>query len=117
MRRDLSIVSAVMMVGMSGAAVAHHGWGSYDASKMMTVETAITRLEWQNPHVHIAVNRDDGAWDVVLAPPFRMGARGLSSEVLRAGTRVRIEGYPSTRVEREMRAERITVADKTYELR
>jgi len=33
------------------------------------------------------------------------------------GTSVRIEGYPSTRVATEMRAERIVVDGKTYELR
>ena len=117
MRRDLIIMSVAVSVGMSGAAVAHHGWGSYDASKIMALETSITRLEWQNPHVHVAVNHDGGSWDVVLAPPFRMDARGLSPEAIKSGTRVRLEGYPSTRVERELRAERIVVGGKTYELR
>jgi hypothetical protein len=46
-----------------------------------------------------------------------MGARGLSPEMIKVGTPVRAEGYPSTRVGREMRAERISVAGKTFELR
>jgi hypothetical protein len=117
MRGDLMIMFSVVTIGMGGAAAAHHGWGSYDASKMMTVDATITRLEWQNPHVHVAVNHEGGAYDVVLAPPFRMDARGLSPQMIATGTRVRVEGYPSTRAEREMRAERIIVADKTYELR
>ena len=37
--------------------------------------------------------------------------------MLKPGTPVVVEGYPSTRNEREMRAERITVAGKTVELR
>jgi Family of unknown function (DUF6152) len=101
----------------SGVAIAHHGWGSYDASKMMIVETAVTRLAWQNPHVHIDVNHDGATWELVLAPPFRMQARGLSPEMIGEGSRVRVEGYRSTRVEHEMRAERISVDGKTYELR
>jgi len=53
----------------------------------------------------------------VLAPPFRMSARGLNPDMLKPGTSVRLEGYPSTRMETEMRAERIVVGGKTYELR
>ena len=56
-------------------------------------------------------------WEAVLAPPFRMEARGLQPDVMKAGTMVALEGYASTRVEREMRAERITVNGKAVELR
>lgn len=117
MRKHLAIISLVVATGISGAAVAHHGWGSYDASRMMRIESSITHLEWQNPHVHIAVNHQGGTWEVVLAPPFRMQARGLSPEMINVRTPVRVEGYPSTRAERELRAERIVVGGKAYELR
>jgi Family of unknown function (DUF6152) len=117
MRKHLAIISLAVATGISGAAVAHHGWGSYDASRMMRIESSITHLEWQNPHVHIAMNHNGGTWALVLAPPFRMEARGLSPDLIKVGTRVRAEGYPSTRVQRELRAERIVVGDKTYELR
>ena len=53
----------------------------------------------------------------MLAPPFRMQARGLSPELIKAGTNVQVEGYPSTKTERELRAERIVVGGKTFELR
>jgi hypothetical protein len=109
-------VSAVFAL-TSGIAVAHHGWGSYDASKLMTVNSTVARLAWQNPHVHIDVNQDGATWEVVLAPPFRMQARGLSPEMIKEGSHVRAEGYRSTRVEHELRAERITVGGKTFELR
>jgi hypothetical protein len=111
----VAIVASASIV--AGGAIAHHGWGSYDASKVMTVDSAVARLEWQNPHVHMAVNHDGGSWELVLAPPFRMDARGLNPDMIKVGTRVKVEGYPSTRTEREMRAERITVAGKTFELR
>jgi Family of unknown function (DUF6152) len=117
MRKHLLTMSLVAATGISGGAVAHHGWGSYDASKTMTIESSITHLEWQNPHVHIAVNHNGGTWALVLAPPFRMEARGLSPDLMKVGTQVRAVGYPSTRVERELRAERIVVGGKTYELR
>jgi hypothetical protein len=46
-----------------------------------------------------------------------MEARGLSPDLIKAGTGVQVDGYPSTQTAREMRAERITVGGKTFELR
>jgi hypothetical protein len=63
------------------------------------------------------VNHNGKAWDAVLAPPFRMNSRGLEPDMIKPGTNVTLEGYPSTRVETELRAERITVGGKTFELR
>jgi hypothetical protein len=117
MRGRLTVLLFASAAGVSGAALAHHGWGSYDASKKMVIESSVARLEWRNPHVHVAVDHDGGSWELVLAPPFRMEARGLSPDMMTVGTSLRAEGYPSTRVEREMRAERIVIAGKTFELR
>ena len=112
-----SLLAAAGIMSLAGAAYAHHGWGSYDAAKVLTVTAAVERLEWQNPHVHIDLKHEGATWEAVLAPPFRMDARGLSTDLIKAGTTVTVVGYASTRSEREMRAERITVAGKTFELR
>lgn len=101
----------------SGAALAHHGWGSYDAAKPFSITSAVQRADWQNPHVMVVVSHDNRTWEAVLAPPFRMSARGLDADMIKPGTQVTIEGYPSTRVDNELRAERITVSGKTFELR
>jgi hypothetical protein len=113
--RFVTLISTLALA--TGGALAHHGWGSYDASRTVTIDSAVTRLAWQNPHVHLEVNHEGAAWELVLAPPFRMDARGLNPDMLKAGTRVRAEGYVSTRVAREMRAERISVGGRTFELR
>ena len=113
-----SFALALAALGFSGgAALAHHGWGSYDAAKKFTIVSPVAHLMWQNPHVHIHVTHQGATWEAVLAPPFRMEARGLKPDLIKAGVRVEVEGYPSTQATREMRAERIVVAGKTYELR
>jgi Family of unknown function (DUF6152) len=117
MRRSLISLVVLSPVLAAGAALAHHGWGSYDAAKPFTIRSSVEKLQWQNPHVHLDVKHQGATWEAVLAPPFRMDARGLRPEMLKAGTMVSVEGYPSTRAEREMRAERITVGGKTFELR
>ncbi len=115
--RKLVMVAAGATMLLSGGALAHHGWGSYDAGRMFTITSAVTRLEWANPHVHIDLAYEGKTWEIVLAPPFRMSNRGLSEELIKAGTTVSVEGYPSTRVGTEMRAERIVVNGKSFELR
>ncbi len=101
----------------SGAALSHHGWGSYDASKPVTVEGSILTSTFENPHATIAIKAPDKIWTVTLAPTSRMIARGAAAEVVAVGKMVSAYGYPSTVEMNEMRAERITVDGKTYELR
>lgn len=114
MKRPLFAIAATLL---SGAAMAHHGWGSYDVSKVFVIRAPVEMLQWTNPHAHVMLKNDGAMWEATLAPLFRMQARGLSEEMLKPGTAIEIEGYPSTRNEHEMRAERIIVAGKTYELR
>jgi hypothetical protein len=100
-----------------GAASAHHGWGSYDASKAFWISAPVETLNWADPHARIMLKYQGATWEATLAPLSRMQARGLSEEMLKPGTQVAVLGYPSTRNEHEMRAERIMVAGKTVELR
>jgi hypothetical protein len=116
MRNYIATLILMIMV-LTGSAAAHHGWGSYDASRKFTIEGAVTHLQWQNPHVHIHLGYDKATWTIVLAPVSRMQLRGLSIELIKEGTLVAAEGYPSRRIEHEMRAERIKVDGKTYEMR
>ncbi len=117
MTRRFVVLAAASTLVAGGGALAHHGWGSYDASKPFTIRGQVENLRWQNPHVHVEVRHQGAIWEAVLAPPFRMDARGLKPDMIKAGTTITLEGYASTRVEREMRAESITVTGKTVELR
>jgi hypothetical protein len=108
-------LSGALLTG--SAALAHHGWGSYDAAKKFSVTSEVQQLEWHNPHVMMVVNDKGKTWEAVLAPPFRMSARGLEPDMIKPGTTVTLEGYPSTKLDNEMRAERITVGSKIFELR
>ena len=92
---------------LAAGAFAHHGWGSYDAANPVTVTGPIQTLKFENPH----------AETVTLAPTSRMTARGASADIVAVGKTVSAFGYPSTVDRNEMRAERITVGGKTYELR
>lgn len=112
-----------MMIGLAallvttGIAIAHHGWGSYDASKPITVNGPILTSKFGNPHVTLTVRGADKVWTVTLAPTSRMINRGALAQLVSVGKTISAYGYPSTAEKDEMRAERITVDGKTVEMR
>ncbi len=98
-------------------AFAHHGWSSYDEKNELTVNGTIKEATYTNPHGTAKLDVDGKVWDVVLAPTSRMQSRGLTEAMLAPGTKARVVGYPHRQQADEMRAERITIGDKTVELR
>jgi hypothetical protein len=112
-----------LMVGIGvaalagGAALAHHGWGSYDPNKVVVLEGPVLESKYEFPHGEIVLEGEGKRWTVILAPPSRMGVRGLKREDITVGKRVKAEGYPSKVTETEMRAERVTVDGRVVEMR
>ncbi len=115
-RRGLALAAAAVAL-LATPALAHHGWSSYDSNTLVTIEGPILAADTGFPHAHIELQHEGERWDIVLAPPSRMTARGLPDGALAEGVVVRVEGYPSTETEWELRAETITVDDKTVQLR
>jgi hypothetical protein len=111
------IIGAGAIAMTAGAAFAHHGWGSYDAAKPVTVSGPILTSKYENPHVTLTVRGTDKVWTVTLAPTSRMANRGALAPMLSPGKAIQAYGYPSTAEKDEMRAERITVDGKTIEMR
>jgi hypothetical protein len=99
------------------AALAHHGWSEYDASRPLNLSGTIETSSYTQPHGHLRLKTADGSWDVVLAPPSRMESRGLDKSMLTPGQHAVVYGYPHRSKADEMRAERVTIGGKTIELR
>ena len=114
--RVVRIVLTVVALAATPA-LAHHGWSSYDAGKEMTLDGVIKESGYEHPHGHIRLEVPGKTWTVTLAPPSRMENRGLPSSMLAPGNKATVVGYPNRTDPNEMRAERITVAGKTVELR
>jgi hypothetical protein len=83
----------------------------------VTVAGPIITSKFENPHATITVRTSEKVWTVTLAPTSRMSSRGATAEVIAVGQSVSAYGYPSTVERDEVRAERITVDGKTYEMR
>lgn len=116
MLRSTTLAFAAVLLS-AWAALGHHGWGSYDAARLITITGTVVSSKFENPHVLIGLKAQDKTWNVVLAPTPRMISRGALAELVALGKVVIAYGYASTVEKDEMRAERITVDGKTYEMR
>jgi hypothetical protein len=83
MMRAVSLFS--LFAGLTGAAFAHHGWGSYDANNPVTVTGPIVTSKFENPHATITVRTTDKVWTVTLAPTSRMNGRGATEKIVAVG--------------------------------
>lgn len=111
----LAAAAAILLAGTPAAA--HHGWSSYDSSKLTTLTAPVVESNFSHPHGTLFIEAEGKRWEVILAPPSRMTNRGLTPEAIAPGRTVTVEGYPHRTKEGEMRAERVTADGKTVELR
>jgi hypothetical protein len=95
----------------------HHGWADYDQDKVLDFTGIIQQSTYENPHAIAKVTDKKKTWTVVLAPVSRLQERGVSADMLKKGTSVRVVGYPHREIKDELRAERIFIAGKKFELR
>jgi hypothetical protein len=116
MARIIGIL-AVFLSASAGIVAGHHGWSGYDSNQTLQLTGTIQESGYEHPHGYLRLVVPDKVWLVVLAPPSRMENRGLPRTMLTVGTTVTVVGYPNRTDPGEMRAERVTVAGKTVELR
>lgn len=115
-RLTVPFFAAAALALASATLVAHHGWTGYD-DKLTTLTGTVKTSAYENPHGYVDLETKEKTWRVVLAPPARMETRGLAKDSLKAGTMATVAGYVHKTTKDELRAERITIAGKTTELR
>ena len=77
---------------------AHHSFAAeFDASKPVTLNGSVTKVEWQNPHiwVYLDVKDDQGRvqpWQCEGGAPNTLTRNGWSKDTLKFGEQVTIEG-------------------------
>ena len=97
-------VAFLILTGMltTGSIVsAHHSSSAYiDTSRMVRITGKITKVEWTNPHIWIAVNGTDtegkvGDWRVEAAAPGALYKAGIEKNLIPIGVAVAVEGNPA----------------------
>jgi hypothetical protein len=111
-----AVTLALALTITPSAALAHHGWSVY-GEVSQKISGVIREVQFANPHATIQLEAQDRTWLVVLAPPSRMATRGLAVESLKTGQPASVEGHAHRTQQNEMRAQSISLGDKTIHLR
>jgi hypothetical protein len=115
-RRTLILAGGALLVP-GKVALAHHGWGSYDAENPLELAGTIEAMAYEWPHAEMWLATADKTWEVVLGPPSRTQGRGLTAEVAVSGAEATVYGYPHRSRDDEIRVEWVRVNGETYQMR
>jgi uncharacterized protein DUF6152 len=97
--KDCLITVAGVVLAAAIPAAAHHSFAAeFDANQPVTVNGAITKMDWVNPHSWIYVdvrNADETVtnWHFEMGPPNALLRMGWRKDSIARGTQVEITGY------------------------
>lgn len=115
--RLLSIGLAVLLVlgPVAPGAHAHHGWNWAEPENSELVGT-IKKARLGNPHGELTLDVNGEQWIAEIGQPWRNQRTGLQDDMLVEGVQVTVRGHKSARGERLIKAERVLIDGKTYDL-
>jgi len=94
------VALAALTLAAAAPAGAHHSAALFDTSKQVAVEGVVTKFDWRNPHVYMAIRTTDAS-GAVVDQEVEAGASsvllplGLKPDSVAVGERVTVRGNPS----------------------
>ena len=116
-RRALQLTLSGVAAATSLPALAHHGW-SWAVDEQSELKGTVKSVSMAPPHPSLQVMAEDGKqWLVDLANPNQTERSGFTAASAKAGDAIVVLGNRSKdKTQLWMKAVRITVAGKTYDL-
>jgi hypothetical protein len=117
MRWRIVVLTLGIAASTTAAALAHHAFSSeFDASKPIKLKGVVSRIEWINPHtwIHVDVKETDGKiskWMIEGGSPNALIRRGVTSQLLKVGMEVSVDGYQAKDGSNRANGRDITLAD------
>lgn len=92
MRRLLFTLAFALALPTS-IGLAHHGFGDYDATKIVTKTGVVVKFTNENPHSSVLMRVDGEQWHALLPSPAGLVRRGLQPSTFATGATVTLKGY------------------------
>jgi hypothetical protein len=110
-------IAGMLPFAFAGGAAAHHGW-QWAEGEQTELRGTIREVYIGAPHPTLRVETaQDGMWTVELGNPRQTANAGFTAESARAGEPVLAIGNRAlNRGERRLKAVRLTVRDRTYDI-
>jgi hypothetical protein len=95
----LALFAVALAASVHLPVAAHHSFAAeFDASKPVTLEGTVSRLEWTNPHAWLYLNVKDAGgrtleWALELTAPAALARRGFRPDLAAPGTKLTVKGY------------------------
>jgi hypothetical protein len=98
--RELLIASSIALFAMSVPALAHHGTGTYDSAKSVTLSGIVTEFAFTNPHAAMFVDvKDENGktvnWAIEMNSPGVLARAGWTKRMFKYGDQITITVRPS----------------------
>jgi hypothetical protein len=92
-------IAALLLAGVSVAALAHHSFtGQFDIGKPGTITGTVSEVKWANPHAMFFVNVTDAQgsvsnWRVEMGSPITLLRYQWKRDTVKVGDKVTVDGY------------------------
>lgn len=84
---------------LSTPAFPHHSFGAeYDDSKPVNITGVVTKVDWENPHIHFYLDVKDDSGEIVHwkfegFPPNMLRRQGWTRDTMKVGDTVSVYGW------------------------
>ncbi|MGK9050339.1 DUF6152 family protein [Neorhizobium petrolearium] len=110
------LAGTAIAAAVAGSAAAHHGW-SWAEADQVELRGTIHSISFAPPHPTLEVRAEGGVWRVELGNPNQTQRSGFVEGQAKVGDEIVATGNRSEdRNERRMKAVRIVVAGKTFDI-
>jgi Family of unknown function (DUF6152) len=95
----IAVLTGAALILLTGSAIAHHSFAAqYDINQPVELTGAVTKIEWNNPHVYFYIDVldeetgriENWAWE--MGAPAVIQRSGWTRNSMRIGDLVEVEG-------------------------
>ena len=110
----LTAIAAVATV-LPVTSIGHHTFAyTYNTSQVAEIAGKVIEVRWENPHIQIRMRTEDSElWSIESNSPAGMQRRGVNLNMIGAGSRLRLAGFPARDGSNGMHASNILLPDGT----